>query len=172
MKVNESALEILYNKYSSKMMVVCSRYTSDEESAQELLQDGFIRVFENVNKLKSNINYEDYIRRIIVDIVVETYKKSINSTHIELPNEYKLESLQNCKNILDGLCSNQLLRLIRQLPTIQRLVFNLYVFEGANHNYIAEQLGILEDVSEVILFNAEKRLQELAKQLTYTKKDE
>jgi RNA polymerase sigma-70 factor (ECF subfamily) len=62
MKVNESALEILYNKYSSKMMVVCSRYTSDEESAQELLQDGFIRVFENLNKLKSNINYEDYIR--------------------------------------------------------------------------------------------------------------
>jgi RNA polymerase sigma-70 factor (ECF subfamily) len=82
MKVHESALEILYQKYSSKMMVVCSRYTSDEESAQELLQDGFIRVLENLYKLKCNINYEDYIRRIIVDIVIETYKKRVKSTQI------------------------------------------------------------------------------------------
>jgi RNA polymerase sigma-70 factor (ECF subfamily) len=78
LKGDETAFSTLYHQFSSKMMVVCTRYSSDYESAQDLLQEGFIRVFQHLHQFKNEGSLEGWIRRIIVNLALETYRKNVN----------------------------------------------------------------------------------------------
>lgn len=151
--------KMLYDKYASKMYAICYRYASSQEQAQDMLQEGFIRVFEKLNTFKQEGSLEGWIRRVLITTALKIIKK-----------ENKLYVVSNSDNTYDQSVGNttqaqinqkELMELIQQLPYGYRTVFNLYAIEGYSHQEIAESLGINEGTSKSQLSRARKMLQDL-----------
>jgi RNA polymerase sigma-70 factor (ECF subfamily) len=139
------------------MYGVCQGYCKNADEAKDLLQDGFVKVFSNIQNFKGDCPLEAWIRRIIVNTAIDNYRKSLR-----LLKTYDLteaEEKDNDSVIPDGLENDYLLRIIHDLPEGYRLVFNLYVVEGYNHKEIADMLNISEGTSKSQLARARKNLQ-------------
>lgn len=156
-----SAYEDLYRRYAPKMMVVCKRYVGDYEDAKDLLQDGFMKVFQELHRFRNDGSFEGWIRRIMVNTSLEYYRKTakpnLQLEDITLLNEYAQPATD--QNIESQLFADELLRLVQALPPAYRMVFNLYVFEGFKHHEIAKLLGIGEGTSKSNLQDARRILQ-------------
>jgi RNA polymerase sigma-70 factor (ECF subfamily) len=162
LKGESSAYNTLYAQYAPKMLVVCSRYVSDSDDAQDLLQEGFIKVFEELHRFRNEGSLEGWIRRIMVNSALNHYKKYSNI-------KYQTEDISQLKydipdvaivDIESQLNNEELLKLVQTLPPSYRMVFNLYVFEGYKHHEIAKQLGIREGTSKSNLQDARRILQQ------------
>jgi len=150
--------QALYNIYSKKMYGVCLRYAADRETARDLLQDGFIKVFQNLEKFKGEGSFEGWIRRIMVNHALEGLRKlSSKVQHVDV--EEIQESLHESINF-SRYDMNYLLGKIQPLAPGYKAVFNLYVIEGYQHSEIAEMLGISENTSKSQLSRARKLLQD------------
>lgn len=150
--------KVLYNVYSKKMYGVCLRYAPNREVAQDLLQDGFIKVFQNLHSFKGQGSFEGWIRRIMVNHALEGLRKlSSKAQHVDVEEVHELlhENLDMSKYDM-----NYLLSKIQELAPGYRAVFNLYIIEGYQHSEIAEMLGINENTSKSQLSRARKILQE------------
>jgi RNA polymerase sigma-70 factor (ECF subfamily) len=156
-KGERSAQKALYEFFASKMLGVCLRYSSDRESAEDFLQDGFIRVFEKIKQFRFEGSFEGWMRRIIVNLIVESFRKKRIQT--ELTDDFP--DIENSEEFTETETPslNELLNLVRQLPERYRLVFNLYVLEELTHEEIASQLGISQGTSKSNLSRARKWLQ-------------
>ena len=161
LKGESSGYNALYAQYAPKMLVVCSRYVSDFDDAKDLLQEGFIKVFEELHRFKSEGSLEGWIRRIMVNSALNYYKKY---SHIK----YQTDDISQLKydipddalvDIESQLNNEELLNLVQTLSPAYRMVFNLYVFEGYKHQEIAKQLGIGEGTSKSNLQDARRILQ-------------
>jgi RNA polymerase sigma factor (sigma-70 family) len=163
-KGKRSAQKALYELFAPKMMGVCMRYANDRESAEDFLQDGFIRVFERIEKFRFEGSFEGWMRRVIVNMIIESFRKKKVETELtdEFPDGDELETDDEEASDVPSL--NVLLDLIHQLPERYRLVFNLYVLEGQTHDQIAKQLGISSGTSKSNLSRARKWLQERLKE--------
>ena len=147
----------LFRRYAGKMLMVCMRYARHEMEAEDLLQDAFIKVFDNINKFEYKGSFEGWIRRIVINTALKNYsKKCFKQEQIGLENypDLPLEP-----EIYAHLQEEELLRLIAKLPEGYRLVFNLYAVEGYSHKEIADMLGIQESTSRSQLVKARKMLQ-------------
>lgn len=148
----------LYNLYSSKMYAVCLRYSKDEDQAKDLLQEGFIKLFNNLPKYRGDGSFEGWIRRIFVNTSIENYRKEQrrgNSVEVEdVEGELKIDSTSFQKFGYE-----ELMKLVQQLPLGYKTVFNMYVIEGYSHKEIAEQLGVTESTSKTQLHKARLLLQ-------------
>lgn len=153
------AQEALYRLYSPTMFGICLRYGSDYHTAEDILQDGFIKVFKNIRQFKNNGSLEGWIRRIFVNTAIEYYRKTTRSFRFS-PLEVVVEKSVNDHQLMD-LERDELLRLIQQLPDGYRLVFNLYVIEGFSHQEIAEKLKVNLGTSKSQLARAKKYLRKL-----------
>src|SRR5689334_1832018 len=141
-----SAQRELYNRYSPKMLSVCYRYAQNREDAEDMLQEGFIKVFTQINTFQNKGAFEGWIRRIIVHTCINHLKKNkrfnesvdiINANAIQVREE-SIPSIVQAKQIVE--C-------IRLLPIGYRTVLNLYAIEGYSHKEIAEMLDIEESTS-------------------------
>jgi len=143
------------------MMVVCKRYVGDFEDAKDLLQEGFMKVFQELHRFRNEGSFEGWIRRIMVNVSLEHYKKIVKlnfqSEDIALLNDYSQPMAD--QDIESQLSADELLLLVQTLPPAYRMVFNLYVFEGFKHHEIAKQLGIGEGTSKSNLQDARRILQ-------------
>lgn len=148
---------MLYKKYSGKMMGVCLGYTKDKDTAKDLLQDAFIKVFTKIQHYTNEGSLEGWVRRVVVNTAIDYYRKSSKLYVSNTKNEF-IPTVDNY--ILEQLNSEDLIKLIRKLPDGYRLVFNLNVIEGYTHEEIAKQLGITESTSRSQLTRARKLLQE------------
>lgn len=149
---------MLYNLFAQKMMGVCLRYARTKEEAEDILQDGFLRVFTYINTFKGRGSLEGWIRKIMVNAALLRYRnKSTLQPVIRLDNS-RFDPA-NETNIASNLDAKELLSLIQTLPAGYRMVFNLYVFEGYKHREIAEALGIAEGTSKSNLSDARNFLQ-------------
>jgi RNA polymerase sigma factor (sigma-70 family) len=159
-KGERSAQKALYELFAPKMMGVCMRYAADRESAEDFLQDGFIRVFEKIEKFRFEGSFEGWMRRVIVNMIIESFRKKKIETELtdDFPDFDESESVDEEESDVPTL--NSLLELIRQLPARYRLVFNLYVLEERTHDEIAKELGISSGTSKSNLSRARKWLQE------------
>jgi RNA polymerase sigma factor (sigma-70 family) len=156
-KGERSAQKALYELFAPKMLGVCLRYSSDRESAEDFLQDGFIRIFEKIKQYRFEGSFEGWMRRIIVNMIVESFRKKRFQT--ELTNDFPdVESHEELTEP-ETPSLNDLLNLVRQLPERYRLVFNLYVIEELTHGEIASRLGISQGTSKSNLSRARKWLQ-------------
>ena len=147
----------LFRRYAGKMLVVCMRYTRHEMEAEDILQDAFIKIFDNITRFEFKGSFEGWVRRIVINTALKNYsKKSFKQEQIGLENypELPLEP-----EIYAHLQEEELLRLIAKLPEGYRLVFNLYAVEGYSHKEIADMLGIQESTSRSQLVKARKMLQ-------------
>jgi len=135
------------------MLLVCLRYIKERGNAEDVLQEGFINVFEKLGQFKGEGSFEGWIRRIMVNKSIEFLRKS-SPLHRFVDIEDKDDQFISAEDIMSNIASKDLLRLIQDLPPAYRMVFNLYVFEGLKHKEIAEQLGISEGTSKSNLSDA------------------
>ncbi len=152
------AQENLYKTLASRMMGVCMRYAKDTSEAEDILQMGFVKVFNKVSDFRSDGSFEGWIRRIMVNTAIETYRKNLRSLNlVDIDEVY--DQPQSTFD-MSGLEMKDLLKLVQQLSNGYRLVFNMYVIEGYSHREIAEQLGISEGASKSQLSRARSILKE------------
>ncbi len=161
-KKDTKAQKQLYDKYSSKMMGVCLRYSDNVEEAEDVLQNGFIKVFESINKFRGEGSLEGWIRKIMVNSALDNIRrKKARKTNLQLEEvEYKYAIEDTITGKLD---SKVLLKMINTLPVGFRTVFNLYAIEGYTHKEIAQQLGISENTSKSQYSRARLHLQKMIK---------
>jgi RNA polymerase sigma factor (sigma-70 family) len=152
------AQELLYKQLASKMMGVCMRYATDRMEAEDMLQNGFIRVFQKLNDFRGEGSFEGWVRRIMVHSSIEYYRKHhkmMQVVEIEEGNEPSVNPLAVAK-----LDAKDLMVLIQQLAPGYRIVFNLYAIEGYSHKEIGGIVGISEGASKSQLSRARGILKE------------
>jgi RNA polymerase sigma-70 factor (ECF subfamily) len=154
----------LYNRFAPKMYGVCLRYTGTADDAQDVLQDGFIKVYKKLGTFRGEGSFEGWIRRIFVNTAIEHFRRK----NYLLPVTEREENAIESKTLsgLDGLSEKDILKLVQQLSPGYRTVFNLYVVEGFSHKEIAAMLEITEGTSKSQLSRAKVILQEMIKQHT------
>jgi RNA polymerase sigma-70 factor (ECF subfamily) len=149
--------EILYHTFSSKMFSVCMRYANEYAGAEDLLQDGFVKVFKNIEKFRGEGSFEGWIRRIFVNNSIEHYRKKSNLYVVQETEALSYEYYDD--NALQKLMKEDLVKIIQSLSTGYRTIFNLYVVEGYSHKEIGEMMGITEGTSKSQLARARYLLQ-------------
>lgn len=159
----------LYNRYASKMYGVCLRYAGNVEEAEDILQEGFIKIFNKINSYRGEGSFEGWIRRIFVNTAIEHFRKKIYMQPITETEENAVEG--KYLSVLDNLAEKDIVRLIQQLSPGYRTVFNMYVVEGYTHKQIAEMLGISEGTSKSQLSRAKLILQDLVKTFVERRKN-
>ena len=143
----------LYENFAPKMFVVCQRYSMSREEAEEILQEGFMRVFTSLHQFRFSGSFEGWIRKIMVNCALQKYRRK-PQLHIVLNmNSFITEQTGN-EEIQSQLGTNELMVMIQKLSPGYRMVFNLYVFEGLKHREIANLLGISEGTSKSNLADA------------------
>jgi RNA polymerase sigma factor (sigma-70 family) len=159
-KWDQSAQSKLYKVYAAKMFAVCFRYAKSREEAEDILQEGFVKVFENLGKFRKEGSLEGWIRRIMYHTAIQKFrdrKETENAISLDDTNYHITQ--QSSDDILSSIQAKELMKLIQELPTRYQMVFNLYVFEGLKHREIAEQLGVTEGTSKSNLSDARAILQ-------------
>jgi len=134
------------------MMAVCRRYARDEKEAEDMLQEGFVRIFTFIDQYRGEGSLEGWVRRVIVHCCLKTVAKR-KPSFAEI-DEGVEDSAFHAAEVLSTLDAEQLLQLIAGLPDGYRLVFNLYVMEGYDHNEIASMLNISAGTSRSQLAKA------------------
>ena len=157
-KGDRKAQESLYKILASRMMGVCMRYAKDTFEAEDVLQMGFVKVFQKVSEFRGDGSFEGWIRRIMVNTAIESYRKNLRNLNlVDIDEVY--DQPQSTFD-MSGLELKDLLKLVQQLSNGYRLVFNMYVIEGYSHKEIARELGITEGASKSQLSRARAILKE------------
>ena len=151
----------LYQRFAPKMYGVCLRYAGKAEEAEDILQEGFIKVFNKIGSFRSEGSFEGWIRRIFVNTAIEHFRKKTYLQPITETEENTVEG--KYLSVLDELAEKDIIQLVQQLSPGYRTVFNMYVVEGYTHKQIAEQLGISEGTSKSQLSRAKLILQDLVR---------
>jgi RNA polymerase sigma-70 factor (ECF subfamily) len=156
-KQKPKAQKAIYEKMAGKMLGVCVRYLHDREEAEHVMIGAMVKVFEKIEQYSGNGSFEGWVRRIMVnECLMYIRKNRAMSLEVDIEEVYSEPNLEQLENQLE---SEDLMRLIGELPVGYRTVFNLYAIEGYNHAEIAERLGINENTSKSQLSRARKILQ-------------
>jgi RNA polymerase sigma-70 factor (ECF subfamily) len=151
----------LYQRFAPKMFGVCLRYAGNSDEAEDILQEGFIKVFNKISSFRGEGSFEGWIRRIFVNTAIEQYRKKI---YLQPITEYEENTIEGkYLTVLDSLAEKDIIELVQQLSPGYRTVFNMYVIEGYTHRQIAESLGISEGTSKSQLSRAKLILQDMVK---------
>lgn len=151
--------KMLYQIYSSKMYGVCLRYSENVDDANDILQEGFIKVYKNINKFRSEGSFEGWIRRIFINTSIEHFRKKIKFNNISEVQENTIED--ESIDVFNSLSANDIIKVIDQLSPGYKAVFNMHVIEGYSHKEIADILGITEGTSKSQLARAKGILKKL-----------
>lgn len=162
--------EVLYKRFSPKMYGVCLRYSGNIEDANDLLQEGFIKVYKNLGKFRADGSFEGWIRRIFVNTSIEHFRKKVKLYNVTEVQENTIEDIE--LNILDSLAEKDIISLVNELSPGYKAVFNMHVIEGYSHKEIADILGITEGTSKSQLARAKGVLKKsLDKKMNKTSDD-
>ncbi len=143
------------------MYAVCLRYAGNNDDAQDILQDGFVKVFRNLGMYRGDGSFEGWTRRIFVNTAIEHYRRKANVYPVTETHENILEARD--MSALDNLSIKDLHAIIQQLSPGYKAIFNLYVVEGYTHKEIADMMGISEGTSKSQLARAKAILQNIIK---------
>jgi RNA polymerase sigma factor (sigma-70 family) len=154
------AQQELYQRYSPKMLTVCYRYAKSREDAEDMLQEGFIKVFTQINQFEHRGSLEGWILRIVVHTCINHLKKNKKfKEHVDLLHA---ENIVSNEEYLPGILqAKQVIECIRQLPIGYRTVLNLYAIEGYSHREIGNMLEIEESTSRSQYTRAKNLLEEI-----------
>lgn len=146
-KGNSKAQRALFDKFAPKMLAVCQRYLRNSQEAEDVLQDGFVKVFQKIVDFKMEGSLEGWIRRIVVNTALDTIRKNK-----KLLDDIQIEEVQYKVSFtdhqFDGMDLAQLMKLINAMPDGYRVVFNMFAIEGYSHKEIADTLGVTENTSK------------------------
>ena len=156
---NRQMQELLYSRFAPKMYGVCLRYAGNTEDADDIIQEGFIKIFKNIGKFRNEGSFEGWVRRIFVNTSIEHFRKKIKLYNVTEVQENTIEDKE--LDALDVLAAKDIIHIINELLPGYKAVFNLHVIEGYSHKEIAELLGITEGTSKSQLARAKGVLKKL-----------
>jgi RNA polymerase sigma factor (sigma-70 family) len=160
LKNDTTAQRELYNRYSPKMLAVCYRFAHNRDDAEDMLQEGFIKVFKQLHTFENRGAFEGWIRRIVVHTCINILKK--NKKFSESVNIIHATGVQVREESIQGIVqAKQVVECIRLLPVGYRTVLNLYAIEGFSHKEISQMLDIEESTSRSQFTRAKTMLEEI-----------
>ena len=167
-KGNRTFQKMLYDRFASKMFGVCLRYAPDYQIAEDILQEGFVKAFRNLDRFRFEGSFEGWLRKIMVNTAIEMHRRKnllypivdVENTEVEFVDE----------SVLSKLAVDDLMNMIAALSPGYKTVFSLYAIEGFSHKEIAEQLNISEGTSKSQLARARYILMEMVEQRTGLKR--
>jgi len=159
-KQDRKAQKRLYDLYAGKMLAICFRYVKSREDAEDVLQEGFLKIFQQFNTYRNEGSFEGWMKRIFVGLSIDFFRKN-RKFDFNLP----VEEAENVgvNDVLSSFSVNEILEAIASLSDGYRLVFNMYAIEGFSHKEIADKLNISEGTSKSQLARAKMKLVELLK---------
>jgi RNA polymerase sigma factor (sigma-70 family) len=158
--------ERFFKAYYGKMMAVCMRYIHDHDTAQEIVQEGFIKVFDKLATYDFTGSFDGWMRRIFANMAIDSIRKTKREAFVEIhdttasTNEPMGIELDEMLDDM-GMKADTAMRAIEQLSTMYKTVFNLYVFENYSHKEIADLLNISEGTSKSNFFKAKANLRKI-----------
>lgn len=158
LKKDPKAQEAMYRHFAPKMYGLCLRFARNSMEAEDILQEGFIKVFTYLKDYRFEGSLEGWIRRTFVNTAINFYRRKAKEL-VEISIDQSEISLASDSTIIETMSMKELLSLIQNLPEGYRLVFNLNVIEGYTHKEIANLLGISENTSKSQLSRARNALQ-------------
>lgn len=164
-KGNSSSQKALYEYYCRKMMVVCLRYSKTTAEAEDIMQEGFVKVFQSIRDFRQESKLETWITRIMVNTALNQQRKKL---YLFPMVDVEHVDLQEDEVSISSIHFSQLLEMIQSLPQGCQIVFNLFAIEGYNHKEIANLMGISEGTSKSQYARARSLLQQkLRKESSY-----
>jgi len=161
-KRDSNAQKVLYTKFSAKLFAVSYRYSSNREDAKDVLQESFIKIFDNIKAYKKTGSLEGWMKKIVVNTALSKYKKSKKNPvdYIDHLNDYVGEAIdeEQIENDLLNIDEQTIMTHIQNLPEEYRIVFNMACVEELPHKEIAALLSITEETSRIRLLRARKKL--------------
>ena len=155
------AQKLLYNNYKVAMFTICLRYMSNHQDAEDMLQEGWVYIFKNIQQYdETKASFYSWARRIFINANLQylrkkrVFKEDLESTEVSLISE---------ETTISNLTMEEMVDMLHALPEGYRTVFNLYAIEGYSHKEIAEHLGISVSTSKTQLMKAKKQLQSMIK---------
>jgi RNA polymerase sigma-70 factor (ECF subfamily) len=162
-KKDRNAQKSLYEKYAAKMFGFCLRYSNSRSDAQDLLQDGFIKVFDSIATLKEASQLEGWMSRIFINLAMSKFRKSSRGpVMVEVIDV--LDDSEEVSTDDEPMEVNAVLNCLMALPEKYRVVLNLYAIDKLSHKEISETVGISIANSKSLLFRARVMLKELVEQ--------
>jgi RNA polymerase sigma-70 factor (ECF subfamily) len=155
-----SAQQSLYDKYARLLLGVCNRYTQNIEEAEDVLQEGFVKIFLNMKEFKGEGSLVAWMRRIMINTAITHYHKMRKHRYHDDLEEISETRLEEHSWEESEFTNEELYQLIHQMPDGYRVVFNLYAVEGYKHREIAKILDIDENTSKSQYSRARRWLQE------------
>ena len=164
LKGENKAQRALYEKYKVPLFRVCLRYAKDRAEAEDMLQDGFIKIFTDLHQFRFQGPLGAWMRRVIVNIALQHIRKNkrlqMNETVDSIADEYQTDA-----SVFSKMNMKALTKLIQKLPDGYRVVFNMYVIEGYSHKEIAERLNIQVNTSKSQLSKAKATLRKMLEKI-------
>lgn len=154
---NREAQKVLYTKHAPKMLSVCRQYVKDIHFAEDVMIQGFVKMFKHLHSFKFEGSFEGWVRRIMIRESISFLRKQ---QFVVYDNEVYEDNQINSSELISDLDTEHIQRLIDDLPQGYKMVFVLYTIEGYKHQEIAEMLDVTESTSKSQLYKARKMLQE------------
>jgi len=167
-----SAQNALYRKFSAMMLSVCMRYAQNRDEAEDILQEAFIKIFQNIATFRGEGSFEGWMKRIMINHALNHYRKNKKTPFyqdIDEINEQEILGKEELQGHHEPVSADILMSLIQLLPQGYRMVFNLYVFEEFSHKEIAKELNISENTSKTQLLKARRMLRRRLSELNLMK---
>ena len=160
---NARAHRKLFKYFYSMAMQICMRYAGSTDEAADMLNEGFLKVFSNLDKYESTGSFEAWLKRVVSNAALDYRRRYVQQ--VELVELDGLQEVQiadySMNDAVSNISSQELIGLIQTLPPVTRTVFNMFVFEGYSHREIAEEMGITENTSAWHVNSARSKLKEL-----------
>lgn len=159
LKKDQKSHKALFEIFAPTMYAICFRYAGNEDQAKDLLQEGFIKVFNKLNDFKFEGSFEGWMKRVFINNSLEYLRKENRQPHkVDVEEVYDLQSEDLS---FEGLDVEKIMFQIQKLPPGYRAAINLYIIEGYSHKEIAEMLEISESTSKSQLYKARQMLQKM-----------
>lgn len=162
LKGNARSQRRLFKSFYGCAMGVCMRYAGNSEEAEDMLNEGFVKVFANLGKYRSTGPFEAWLKKVVANAALDYRRRFLKDVDLvnfddmayDIPDESVTSALSN-------MSAKETLELVQTLPETSRVVFNMFVFEGFTHAEIADRLGITEGTSAWHVNNARNRLKKM-----------
>lgn len=158
-KMHRESQKVLYQEFYAYGMSICLRYSESRDEASEVLNDGFMKVFQSIKKFDLTRPFKPWFRKIIVNTCINRYHQRQRELHAEDIENARQHA--DTESILAGIAYEDILGMLKKLPPAYRTVFNLYVIEGFKHEEVAHLLSISVGTSKSNLFKARESLRKI-----------
>ncbi|OYT16566.1 MAG: RNA polymerase subunit sigma [Bacteroidetes bacterium 4572_77] len=154
------AQSVLYKEYAPALLGLCMRYSKSKAEAEDVLQEGFIKIFEKVGKLQKTSSLVPWMKRIMVNTAINSYHKNLKHYYHQDIDEVQIDEADGVEKVeyLSGISPEVVMKAVQELPEGYKMVLNMYVFDGFSHKEIAEELNISVNTSKTQLLKARKKL--------------